>query len=92
MDLTLASVAREHYFDEIRTERLGTQLDVFAQYEPTAAWYVTLFANNLTDRSAVRERQIHDGMRGVAPLSFIETRTLKIGPFYGIMLRRTFGD
>ena len=92
VDLTLASVAREHYFDEIRTERLGTQLDVFAQYEPTSDWYVTLFANNLTDRSAVRERQIHDGMRGVVPLTFIETRTLKIGPIYGIMLRRTFGD
>jgi outer membrane receptor protein involved in Fe transport len=92
MDLNLASVAREHYFDEIRDERLGTQLDVFVQYEPTSAWHVRLSANNLTDRSAVRERQIHDGMRSVAPLSFIETRTLKIGPFYGIMLRRTFGD
>ena len=92
VDLNLASVSREHFFDEIRTERLGTQLDVFAQYEPTSDWYVKLFANNLTDRSAVRERQIHDGIRGVAPLSFIETRTLEIGPFYGFTLRRRFGD
>ena len=92
VDLALASAAREHYFDEVRNERLGTRLDVFAQYEPSPDWNVRLFANNLTDRSAVRERQIHDGIRSEAPPSFIETRTLKIGPWVGISLRRTFGD
>ncbi len=90
-DLRLASAAREHFFDEVRNETLGTRLDVFAQYEPTSEWNVRLFANNLTDRSAVRERQIHGGIRGVAPLSYIETRRLKIGPWFGITLRRTFG-
>jgi outer membrane receptor protein involved in Fe transport len=92
MELNLASAAREHYFDEVRVEKLGTRLDVFAQYEPTTHWNVRVFANNLTDRSAVRERQIHEGVRGVAPLSYIETRTLRIGPWVGINLRRTFGD
>ena len=91
VDLRLASAAREHFFDEVRNDLLGTRLDVFAQYEPTPDWNVRLFANNLTDRSAVRERQMHDGIRGVAPLSYIETRTLKIGPWFGITLRRTFG-
>ena len=92
VDVNLASAAREHYFDEVRIEQLGTRLDVFAQYEPTADWNVRVFANNLTDRNAVRERQIHDGIRSVAPLSFIETRALRIGPWVGINLRRTFGD
>lgn len=92
IDATLASAAREHYFDEIRTERLGTRLDVFAQYEPTPAWNIRLFANNLTDRSAVREREIYDGLRSAAPLRYIETRTLAIGPYFGISVRRTFGN
>jgi outer membrane receptor protein involved in Fe transport len=90
VDATLASVAREHYFDEVRTERLGTKLDVFAQYEPTPLWNVRVFANNLTDRSAVREREIHDGLRSTMPLSYIETRTLAIGPYFGVSVRRTF--
>jgi len=92
VELNLASAAREHYFDEVRIEELGTRLDLFAQYEPTPHWNVRVFANNLTDRSAVRERQIHDGIRGVAPLSYVETRTLRIGPWVGINVRRTFGD
>ena len=91
LDLILASSSPEYYFDEVRIERLGTQLDVFAQYEPSPAWNFRLFANNLTDRSAIRERQIHDGLRGTAPLSYIETRTLNIGPYFGFNVRRTFG-
>jgi outer membrane receptor protein involved in Fe transport len=92
IDATLASTAREHFFDEVRTERLGTRLDVFAQYEPTPAWNVRVFANNLTDRSAVREREIYDGLRSAAPLRYIETRTLAIGPYFGISVRRAFGS
>lgn len=91
VDATLARAAREHYFDEVRTERLGTRLDVFAQYEPSPAWNVRLFANNLTDRSAVREREIYDGLRTTTPLRYVETRTLAIGPYFGISVRRTFG-
>ena len=91
VDVTLASHSPEYYFDEVRIERFGTQLDVFAQYEPSPAWNIRLFANNLTDRSAVRERQIHDGLRGMAPLSYLETRTLNIGPYVGLNVRRTFG-
>ncbi|HKU14864.1 MAG TPA: TonB-dependent receptor [Steroidobacteraceae bacterium] len=92
VDATLASAAREHYFDEVRNERLGTRLDVFAQYEPSPAWNIRVFANNLTDRNAVRERRIYDGLRSAAPLRYIETRTLAIGPYVGIAVRRMFGD
>jgi outer membrane receptor protein involved in Fe transport len=91
VDATLASTSQEHFFDEVRTERLGTRLDVFAQYEPSPAWHLRVFVNNLTDRSAVRERQIYEGLRSMAPLRYIETRTLAIGPYFGISLRRTFG-
>lgn len=92
IDLTLASSAQDHYFDEIRTERLGTRLDVFAQFEATPAWHVEFFARNLADRSAVRERRIYDGLRSVAPFDYTETRTLKIGPYFGVTARRSFGS
>jgi outer membrane receptor protein involved in Fe transport len=91
IDATLASAAREHYFDEVRTERLGTRLDVFAQYEPSRAWNIRLFANNLTDRDAERERRIYDGLRSTAALRYVETRMLAIGPYYGISVRRNLG-
>ena len=58
---------------------------------PDEGWRLELWSNNLTDRSAVRERQIHDGLRGMAPLSYLETRTLNIGPYVGLNVRRTFG-
>ena len=91
VDATLARAAREHYFDEVRTERLGTRVDVFVQYEPTPAWNVRLFANNLADRDCVRERRIYDGLRGSSPLRYVETRTLAIGPYYGVAVRWMFG-
>jgi hypothetical protein len=40
----------------------------------------------------VREREIYDGLRSTAPLRYSETRTLAIGPYYGISLRRNFGS
>lgn len=92
VDATLASAAREHYFDEVRIDELGTMLSAFVQYEPAPPWSFRLFANNLTDRSAIRERAIFDGIRSSSPLRFNETRTLAIGRYYGISVRRTFGD
>ena len=40
----------------------------------------------------MRERQIYDGLRSAAPLRYVETRTLAIGPYFGISVRRTFGN
>ena len=71
--------------------RFGSRVDVFVQYEPTPAWNVRLFANNLTDRDAVRERVIYDGLRSTSALRYIETRTLAIGPYYGVAVRWMFG-
>lgn len=91
IDVEFASVIREYHFDEIHTDRLGTMVNVFAEYEPAPAWNVRLSLNNLTDRKAERERRIYDGMRGSAPLSYIETRSLQIGPYVGLSVRRAFG-
>lgn len=92
IDLILASEESEYHFDEIRTDRLGTMLNVFAEYEPSRYWNVRLFVSNLTDRSAVRERQRYDGMRDTAPLRYVETRTLNIGTYASVQVRRKFGE
>lgn len=91
IDVEFASVIREYHFDEIHTDRLGTMVNIFAEYEPAHAWNVRLSLNNLTDRKAERERRIYDGMRGSVPLSYIETRSLQIGPYVGLSVRRAFG-
>jgi outer membrane receptor protein involved in Fe transport len=92
IDLTLPTQEREYHFDEVRTDRLGTTLNIFAEYEPARAWNVRVFVSNLTDRSAVRERQVYDGMRDTASLRYIETRTLNIGTYAGVQVRRRFGE
>jgi len=91
LDLTLPVEEREYHFDEIRTDRLGTMLNAFVEFEPAHAWNVRLFVNNLTNRSAVREREVYAGMRSEAPVQYIETRTLDIGTYGGIQVRRQFG-
>lgn len=90
VDVELAASSREFRTNEIKTDRVGTMLSLFAEYEPSPAWNIRAFANNLTDRSAQRERLIYDGVRGSAPLDYIETRTLRIGPYVGISVRRSF--
>jgi len=90
-DLTLASEEREYRFDEVRTDRLGTLCNVFIEYQPTPAWNVRVFANNLTDRAAERRREVYEGARGSAPLRYVETRTLSIGPYAGFQVQRSFG-
>jgi outer membrane receptor protein involved in Fe transport len=91
VDAEFGREARQFMLDEVRVERLGTQLEVFAEYTPTPVWNVRVAASNLTDREFERERWIYDGPRGAAPLSYIETRTLRMGPYYTLSVRRSFG-
>lgn len=90
--LTAASREREYAFDEIRTDRLGTRLDLFAEFEPRDGWSVRVFVENATDRAAIRERVKFDGLRtsGASPTE-IETRILRGEPFYGLLVRIAAG-
>jgi outer membrane receptor protein involved in Fe transport len=92
IDLTLAELVRQYYFDEVRVDREGAMLDVFLEFEPAPSWNVRLFANNLTDRESEQRRELYGGMRSDAVLRHIDTRTLGIGPHVGILVRRSFGD
>jgi TonB dependent receptor len=91
IDVRFEHESTEFMIDEIRTDRVETLVNVFAEYEPRPAWKLRLFVNNLTDRAAVRERRIYEGLRGSAPLECIETRSLQIGRYAGFSVRRSFG-
>lgn len=90
IDVELATLAREFRSNEVRADGLGTMVSVFAEYEPAPSWNIRVYANNLTDRSAKRIRAIYDGVRGSAPLAYIETRSLRIGPYAGVSFRHSF--
>lgn len=92
VDVTFESEEREYQFDRIQTDRLGTRLDVFAELRTRDGWIVRLDLKNLTDRAAERSRDIYDGMRGTVPLEYIDIRTLRIGPYVELVVRKTFGS
>ncbi|MBV6425026.1 MAG: hypothetical protein NAOJABEB_02840 [Steroidobacteraceae bacterium] len=92
IDATLASEEAEYRFDEVKTDSVGARLDIFAEVRPADGWYLRLYVKNLTDRAAERRREIYDGMRGSAPLDYVDTRTLRIGPYVEFTVRKSFGD
>jgi outer membrane receptor protein involved in Fe transport len=92
VDVTFETEEREYQFDRIQTDSLGTRLDLFAELRPRDGWIVRLDLKNLTDRPAVRSRDIYDGMRGSVPLAYTDVRTLRIGPYVELVVRKTFGS
>lgn len=76
---------------EIQTDSLGGRLDLFVEYKPDPRWTIRLFGRNLTDRPAVRTREIYAGIRGSSPFRYSDVRTLRSGPYVGINIQRSFG-
>lgn len=92
VDVKFAEKEPEFHFDEVRTDRLGTELDLFAEYQPRPDWNIRFYINNLANRRAERERRVYGGLRGTAPPSFIETRSLQLGTYFGLTVRKSFGN
>ncbi|HEX7116678.1 MAG TPA: hypothetical protein VF193_16240, partial [Steroidobacter sp.] len=68
------------------------EVELFVEYKGLPFWSFRAYAGNLLDRKAERERRIYDAARNAAPLNFIETRSLRLGPYIGFSVRRTFGE
>lgn len=92
VEVAFETEEKEYQFDRIQTDRLGTRLDMFAELRPRDGWIVRLDLKNLTDRPAERTREIYDGMRGSVPLDYTDVRTLRIGPYVELAVRKTFGS
>lgn len=91
VDLALPTEVYSFKYNEIQEDRIGTRIGVFAEYKPTPAWNIRLYAKNLTNSPASRSRTISGGVRGRLPVEAIELRNLKRGPYAGFIVQRTFG-
>jgi len=73
----------EYRIDEISTNYHAYKIGLFAEYKPTPVWTMRIFGRDLAQTSAFRNREVYAGLRGSAPLSFIERRILNNGAVYG---------
>jgi outer membrane receptor protein involved in Fe transport len=80
----------EYRIDEIDPTRHGFKLGVFAEYKPVPDWIVRVFARDIAQTAAYRDRYVYAGLRGTAPLSFVEYRKLNNGAVFGIDLQHDF--
>lgn len=81
----------QYKIDEVEVETIGERVDIFAEYRIDSAWTVRLFGKNLTNSPVIRSRQLFDGLRGTAPLDYVDERVLRSGPYFGINIQRSFG-
>ena len=73
----------EYRIDEIDTSYHDYKLGVYAEYKPTPVWTVRLFGRDIAQTAAFRNREVYAGLRGRAPLSYIERRSLSNGAVFG---------
>ncbi len=80
----------EYRIDEITTTGHAYKLGLFVEYKPTPDWTARLFARDIAQTSAYRNREVYAGLRGSAPLSFVEHRQLDNGAVLGLDLQHDF--
>jgi len=74
----------EYRIDEISTNYHAYKIGVFAEYKPTPVWTVRAFGRDIAQTAAFRNREVYAGLRGSAPLSFFERRSLSNGAVVGV--------
>jgi TonB dependent receptor len=74
----------EYRIDEIDTNHHDFKLGAFVEYKPTPVWTIRAFGRDVAQTSAFRDRNVYGGLRGTAPLSFVERRKLNNGAVVGI--------
>jgi len=92
VDYVVAKDEYEFRFDEIRRERIGGRVSLFAEYRVAARWTLRAYVENLTGRRVIRDRAIFAGPRLSQPLRYDEARTLGTRPLVGLLVRRSLGD
>jgi len=80
----------EFRIDEIDPTHHGFKLGVFVEYKPMPDWNIRVFARDIAQTAAYRDRYVYSGLRGSAPLSFVEYRKLNNGAVFGIDLQHDF--
>lgn len=76
--------------DEIISEYHVYKLGAFIEYKPAPTWTLRVFANDMVPTHYQRDRLMYAGLRGAAPLSLIERRSLTTGAQFGIRIQHEF--
>jgi len=92
VDYILAKDEYEFHFDEVRRDRIGGRVSLFAEYKMTPRWTLRAYVENLTGRHVIRDRAIFAGPRLSQPLRYDEARTLGTRPLIGLLVRRSLGS
>jgi len=80
-------------YNEIRGNHLYTRFDAFVEYKPSPDWLIRLIGRNMIDTPDYKARTLYvgGGVRGVAPVNYVEQLPLTYGPGFGINIQKTFG-
>ena len=84
------SLESDSRIDEIDHNTHGVKVGVFAEYKPTRDWTIRVFDRDMLQTAGYRDRYVFSGLRGVAPLSYIEYRNLSNGAVIGLDLQHDF--
>jgi len=74
----------EYRIDEISTNHHDVKLGAFVEYKPTPVWTIRAFGRDVAQATSYRDRDVYAGLRGSAPLRFVEHRKLNNGAVVGI--------
>lgn len=92
VNYVLAEEEIKYKVDEIEAQSIGDRIDLFVEYKPTSKWTLRAFAKNVTNSPVTRIRDRYTGLRGTAPINYVEKRMLNSGPYFGLSVQRTFGN
>ncbi len=82
-----------YHFNEIDTQRLGTWVDAYFEYQPRPDFSVKFEVDNIATHGFEQIRAFYDPYRDVGggALNSIDTRSPRFGPEFTIRARKTFG-
>ena len=80
----------DYRIDEFDPSYHDFKLGIFAEYKPTPDWTVRVFDRDMAQTASHRNRYVYAGLRGSAPLSYVEYRELDNGAVMGLDLRYDF--
>lgn len=81
---------RFYRFDQIETVKLGTWVELYAEYKPRPDLSFRIEAQNLAARDFTRVRDVYSGPRNTSGLDFVDRRPLGFDPFLYFRIRHTF--
>ncbi len=78
-------------FNEVDTDKLKTNVSIFAEYKPREHLTFRAEVQNLGARGIEHSREVFKGARSTAPLDFTDVRHLGSGRFVRFKVVKTFG-